>query len=85
VSQHTQVNGTLPASGTVLIAKGAPTPAGSAAETETAGTTTSASNQLPKTATGWPLAGVLGLLFVVSSFGMALLRRGFGFQSVSRF
>ena len=80
VSQHTQVTGTIPASGTVLIAKGAPTPAGSAAETETAGTTASASNQLPKTATGWPLLGVLGLLLIASSFGMALLRRSLGFR-----
>jgi len=80
VTEHTQVTGTIPASGTVLIAKGAPTPAGSAAGTGTAGTTTSASDQLPKTATGWPLVGVLGLLLIASSFGMALLRRSFGLR-----
>ena len=84
VSQHTQVTGTIPASGTVLIAKGAPSPAGG-----TAGTTTTASNtgstagssQLPKTATGWPLVGVLGLLLIASSFGMAWLRRSLALRA----
>ena len=51
VSQHTQVTGTIPASGTVLIAKGAPTPApgaagSTAAGTTTAETTTAASSQI---------------------------------------
>jgi hypothetical protein len=84
VTEHTQVTGTIPASGTVLIAKGAPTPAAGGAESTAAGTTTAetttGSAKLPKTATGWPLLGVLGLLLIASSFGLALLRRGFGLR-----
>ena len=59
VSQHQQVSGTLQAGSPVLIAKGAPTaaPAGASAE---AGTTTTASAELPKTATRLPLVGILG-------------------------
>lgn len=85
VTEHTQVTGTFPASGTVLIAKGAPTPAkggagSSAAGTTTAGGTTADSSQLPKTATGLPLVGILGLLLISTSLGMALLRRSFGLR-----
>jgi LPXTG-motif cell wall-anchored protein len=84
VSQHTQVTGTIPAGGTVLIAKGAPTPAPGAAGSTAAGTTTASaetsttSAKLPKTATDWPLSGVLGLLLIASSFVIAVLRRSFG-------
>ena len=86
VSQHTQVTGTIPATGTVLIAKGAPTPAPGAAGSTTAGTTaegttTTASAKLPKTATGLPLVGILGLLLVSTSLGMAWLRRSFGVRA----
>ncbi len=88
VTEHTQVTGTLPASGTVLIAKGAPTPApggaGSAAagttSAETTGGTATASAKLPKTATGWPLVGFLGLLLIAGSFGSVLFRRSFGLR-----
>jgi LPXTG-motif cell wall-anchored protein len=84
VTEHTQVTGTIPASGTVLIAKGAPTPAAGGAGSTAAGTTTAetttASAKLPKTATGWPLLGVLGLLLIASSFGLALRRRSFGLR-----
>jgi hypothetical protein len=85
VSQHTQVTGTIPASGTVLIAKGAPTPAPGAAASTTAGTTaegttTAGSAKLPKTATGLPLVGILGLLLISTSLGMAWLRRSLGLR-----
>ena len=85
VTEHTQVTGTFPASGTVLIANGAPTPVGSAAGTgeagtATAATTTSAGGQLPKTATSWPLVGILGLLLISTSMGMAWFRRNFGLR-----
>jgi hypothetical protein len=86
VTEHSQVTGTIPPSGTVLIAKGAPTPAPGGAASTAAGTTTAtaetttASAKLPKTATGWPLLGVLGLLLIASSFGMAVLRRSFGLR-----
>ena len=40
VTEHTQVTGTIPAGGTVLIAKGAPTPAPGAAGSTTAASTT---------------------------------------------
>ncbi len=79
VSQHTQVTGTFPASGTVLIAKGAPTAAPGAAGTTTTASTTG-SEHLPKTATGLPLVGILGLLLISTSLGMALLRRSFGLR-----
>ena len=88
VTEHTQVTGTIPASGTVLIAKGAPTPAPGGAGSAAAGTTTAESTA------GSPLvrrncrkqrqAGLswefLGLLLISSSFGMALLRRSFGLR-----
>ncbi len=88
VSEHTQVSGTFPASGTVLIAKGAPTAApGGAGSTaagttaaETTGGTATASAKLPKTATALPLVGILGLLFISASLGMRLLRRSFGLR-----
>ena len=85
VSQHTQVTGTLPSGGTVLIANGAPTPAPSGAGNTAAGTTTAenttASAKLPKTATGLPLVGILGLLFISTSIGMRLLRRSLGLRA----
>ncbi len=73
-SQHTQVTGTMPADEPVLIAKeGAK---GGAESTTTAeGTTTTTSKELPKTASSWPLVGILGLLLISTSLGMALLRR----------
>jgi LPXTG-motif cell wall-anchored protein len=83
VSQSQHVTGTLPAGQPVLIVKGGPTPApgaeGSVATSHEAGTTTTASAELPKTASGWPLVGILGLLFISASFGLALLRRNMGF------
>ncbi len=79
VSQNQHVTGTLPAGEPVLIAKGGPTPApgaeGSVATSHEAGTTTTASAELPKTASGWPLVGILGLLLIGASLGMALLRK----------
>ena len=87
VTEHTQVSGTIPASGTVLIAKGAPTPAPGGAGSTTAGTgtaaegtTATASTKLPKTGSYLPLVGILGLLLISTSLGMALLRRSFGLQ-----
>jgi hypothetical protein len=84
VTEHTQVTGTFPASGTVLIAKGAATPAKGEAGSSAAGTTTaeasSAPAKLPKTATDWPLVGILGLLLISTSLGMAWLRRSFGLR-----
>lgn len=85
VSHYQQVTGTMPAGQPVLIAKGSPTPApsaeGNASASHEAGTTTTASAELPKTASGWPLVGIIGLLFISASFGVALLRRNMGFRS----
>jgi LPXTG-motif cell wall-anchored protein len=78
VSQHTQVTGTIPASGTVLIAKGAPTPApGGAGTTTTASSTASSagSSQLPKTGSNLPLLGIVGLLSMSAAFVSRILRR----------
>jgi hypothetical protein len=86
VTEHTQVTGTIPAGGTVLIAKGAPTPApvgaGSTAEGSTTASaeTTTAGAKLSKTASDWPRLGVLGLLLIAGSFGMAVLRKSFGLR-----
>ena len=84
VTEHTQVTGTFPNGGTVLIAKGAPTAAsGGAGGTASGATTAKASTgsaKLPKTATGLPLVGILGLLLISTSLGMALLRRSFGLR-----
>ena len=74
VSQHTQVTGTLPTSGTVLIAKGAPTPAGSAAGTTTTASTTG-STQLPKTGSELPLLGIVGLLSISGALVSRVARR----------
>jgi hypothetical protein len=79
VSQHQQVSGTLPPSTPVLIATESPT--GTVTASHEAGTTTVASAELPKTASGWPLVGILGLLFISASFGLALLRGNMGFRS----
>ena len=81
VSQHRQVSGTLPAAEPVLIAKESPTPEETVTASHEAGTTTTASAALPKTASGWPLVGILGLLFISASLGLALLRRNMGFPS----
>jgi LPXTG-motif cell wall-anchored protein len=81
VSQHRQVSGTLPPSTPVLIAKESPAPEGTVTASHEAGTTTTASAELPKTASGWPLVGMLGFLFLSVSFGLALLRRNMGFRS----
>jgi LPXTG-motif cell wall-anchored protein len=78
VSQHTQVTGTLPAGGTVLIAKGAPTPAGSAAGTTTTASTTGSttgSTQLPKTGSELPLLGIVGLLSMSGALVSKVVRR----------
>ena len=81
VSQRQQVSGTMPAGEPVLIAKESPTPEGTVTASHEAGTTTTASAELPKTASGWPLVGILGLLFISASFGLALFRRNMGFRS----
>jgi hypothetical protein len=73
-SQHTQVTGTMSADEAVLIAKGG------AGTSTTAGETTTASDQLPKTATDLPLVGILGLLLISTSLGMSLLRRSLGLR-----
>jgi hypothetical protein len=79
VSQHTQVTGTMPGDQPVLIAKGGGT--GGAGTTTTAeGTSSTASGQLPKTATGLPLVGILGLLLILTSLGMSLFRRSLGLR-----
>ena len=83
VSQHTAGDPEhMPAGEPVLIAKGSPTPEGTVTASHEAGTTTVASTELPKTASGWPLVGTLGLLFSSASFGLALLRRNMGFRSL---
>jgi len=75
-TQHTQVTGTMSADEPVLIAKGGGAKGGAGKTTTTAeGTTTTASNELPKTASSWPLVGILGLLLISTSLGMSLLRR----------
>ena len=83
VTQHQQVSGTLQAGSPVLIAKGAPTPAPAGAGTTTTTASaepasTTASAQLPKTATRLPLVGFLGLFLMLTSLGMGLLRRSLG-------
>jgi len=78
VTEHTQVTGTIPAGGTVLIAKGAPTAAPSGAGTTTTSTTTAsdtASTQLPKTGSNLPLLGIVGLLSMAAALGSRILRR----------
>jgi len=83
-SQQTHVSGSFPASGTVLIAKGAPTPApgggggSTAAGSTAAGTTETASAKLPKTGSSLPLMGILGLLLIATSLGMVWIRKSFG-------
>ena len=81
VSQRQHVSGTMPPDEPVLIAKESPTPDGTVTASHEAGTTTTASAELPKTASGWPLVGILGLLFISASFGLALFRRNMGFRS----
>jgi hypothetical protein len=79
VSQHQQVTGTLPVGAPVLIASGAPTPAPATAAADTTAASTPAA--LPKTATRLPLVGILGLLLISASLGMALLRRSLWLRS----
>jgi LPXTG-motif cell wall-anchored protein len=74
VSQHQQVSGTMPAGEPVLIAKGGPT-SGTAVASNEAGSAT-----LPKTASDWPLVGILGLLLMSASLGIASLRRRMGLR-----
>ncbi len=84
VSQHTQVTGTMPPDQPVLIAKGGATGGGATAggtTTTAEGTSGTASGQLPKTASSWPLVGILGLLLISTSLGMALLRRSLGLRA----
>ncbi len=81
VTQHQQVTGTLQAGSPVLIAKGAPTAAPTGAASAEAGTTTTASAELPKTATHLPLVGILGIFLILASLGMGLLRRRLGLRS----
>ena len=81
VSQHTAGDPEhLPASGTVLIAKGAPTPR-NRCWLRTKQARPQPRQTLPKTASGWPLVGILGLLFISVSFGLALFRRVMRFRS----
>ena len=79
VSQQTQLTGTMPAGAPVLIAKGAPTVApssdGSAVAPSAGGTTTTASNQLPKTGSNMPLLAMIGLLSMSVALGSRFLRR----------
>jgi hypothetical protein len=82
-SQHTQVTGTMSADEAVLIANGGAASGGTAA----GGTTTTAEatsgtgpSHLPKTATGLPLVGILGLLLISTSLGVSLLRRSLGLR-----
>ena len=83
VTQHQQVSGTLQAGSPVLIAKGSPTPAPAGADTASVEAThTSASAELPKTATRLPLVGILGLFLILTSLGMGLIRRSLGFRAV---
>jgi LPXTG-motif cell wall-anchored protein len=81
VSQAQRVSGTMPPGEPVLIAKESPTPAPTVSASHGEGTTAVASAELPKTASGWPLVGILGLLFISASFGLAFLRRNMGFRS----
>lgn len=85
VSQHTQVTGTMSADAPVLIAKGGEKGGGAMAggtttTAEGATTTASTSNQLPKGGSNLPLVGILGLMLISTSLGMALLRRSLGFR-----
>ncbi len=77
-SEHTQVTGTMPADAPVLIAKGSAT--GSTTTSTTAEATT-ASSQLPKTGSNFPLLGMVGLLLMCAALGISLLRRTIWIQS----
>ncbi|MFZ0706329.1 MAG: LPXTG cell wall anchor domain-containing protein [Candidatus Korobacteraceae bacterium] len=73
VSSQRQVTGTIPPGSTVLVAKGQPTatPGGASGSAETA---TTASAQLPKTGSNWPLLGMVGLLLMFAAMGSRVLR-----------
>jgi len=76
VSSQRQVTGTIPPGSTVLVAKGEPTeaPAGAAE------TTATASEQLPKTGSNWPLLGMVGLLLMFAAMGSRALRGAYRIQ-----
>jgi hypothetical protein len=77
VTKSKQLTGTIPPDAPVVYAKAgpAPAPAAAPADTTTTGTTTTASAALPKTASIFPLVGLLGFLSVAASLGMSWLRR----------
>jgi hypothetical protein len=79
VTKTKQLTGTIPPDAPVVYAKAgpapAPAPAAAPADTTTTGTTTTASAALPKTASLFPLVGLLGFLSVAVSLGMRWLRR----------
>jgi LPXTG-motif cell wall-anchored protein len=81
VTKQKVLTGTLPTTGTILVAKGSakPAPATTASTSGTTaadtGTTATASARLPKTGSELPLIGLLGLLSVSGSFGVHFLRR----------
>ena len=88
VSQHTQVTGTM--SPPVLIAKGG-AKGGDIYAMEstttaegTSGTASPASGQLPKTASSWPLVGILGFLLTCAALGSRVLRRTLRIQNERR-
>ncbi len=70
VSSQRQVTGTIPPGATVLVAKGQPTPTPGG----TAEPATTASTQLPKTGSNWPLLGMVGLLLMFAAMGSRVLR-----------
>ncbi len=82
-SQHTQVTGTMSADEAVLIAKGGGKGGAGTTTTTAGGSSTTGGetgSKLPKTATGLPLVGILGLLLISTSLGMSLLRRSLGLR-----
>jgi hypothetical protein len=75
-TENRKVTGTMappppapPADVPILVAKSEPTPAPQAAAAS------AAPAQLPKTASQWPVVGLLGLLFVWMSLGSRLIRK----------
>ena len=80
VSTQRQVTGTIPPGSTVLVAKGQPTtaPGGTAGSAET---TTTASTQLPRTASNLPLLGMIGPLLMLAAIGSRALREAWRIQN----
>lgn len=84
VAHETHVAGTMPAipaNEPVLIAKAEPTPApapaaepATAAAAPTAAAPATEAQQLPKTASNFPLIGLLGLLSIAAAFGLKFVR-----------